>query len=47
MYVFMSVEEQYLCTEEFKPESHDEVAMERGAVVDVLEKNLHGWWRIR
>lgn len=40
-------EEQYLCTEEFKPEGEDELGLERGAVVDVIEKNLEGWWIVR
>ncbi|XP_052248971.1 SH3 and PX domain-containing protein 2A-like isoform X2 [Dreissena polymorpha] len=40
-------EEQYLCTEEFKAQSADELSMERGAVVDVVEKNFEGWWIVR
>ena len=40
-------EEQYLCTEEFKPQGDDELALERGAVVEVIEKNLEGWWVVR
>jgi hypothetical protein len=40
-------EEQYLCTEEFRAEGEDEISMERGAVVDVIEKNLEGWWLVR
>ena len=43
----MFPEEQYLCTEEFKPEGEDELGLERGAVVDVIEKNLEGWWIVR
>ena len=33
--------------EEFQAEGPDEISMERGAVVDVFEKNLEGWWRVR
>ncbi|KAL4231928.1 SH3 and PX domain-containing protein 2B [Mactra antiquata] len=40
-------EEQYLCTEEFKGATEDELSMEKGAVVDVIEKNLEGWWFVR
>lgn len=40
-------EEQYLCTEEFQAQGPDELSMERGAVVDVIEKNLEGWWLVR
>ncbi|XP_045188773.2 SH3 and PX domain-containing protein 2A-like isoform X2 [Mercenaria mercenaria] len=40
-------EQQYLCTEEFRGEGDDEISMERGAVVDVIEKNLEGWWLVR
>lgn len=40
-------EEQYLCTEEFHGKENCELSMDRGAVVDVLEKNLDGWWLVR
>ncbi|XP_052771631.1 SH3 and PX domain-containing protein 2A-like isoform X2 [Mya arenaria] len=40
-------EEQYLCTEEYTAQSCDEVSMERGSVVDVMEKNLEGWWLVK
>ncbi|XP_041369237.1 SH3 and PX domain-containing protein 2B-like isoform X2 [Gigantopelta aegis] len=40
-------EEQYVCIEPFEAENSDEVSLEVGAVVDVIEKNLEGWWLIR
>lgn len=36
-----------MCTEEFIPHGEDELGLERGAVVDVVEKNLEGWWIVR
>ena len=33
--------------EEYAAQSHDEISMERGSVVHVIEKNLEGWWLVR
>lgn len=40
-------EEQYICTEDYFPSNPDEVSLDRGAVVEVIQKNLDGWWWVR
>lgn len=40
-------DEKYISTENYTPQNADEIALEKGAVVDVLEKNLDGWWFVR
>lgn len=40
-------EEQYICTEDYFPSNPDEVSLDRGTVVEVIQKNLDGWWWVR
>lgn len=40
-------EEQYICTEDYFPSNPDEVTLDRGTVVEVIQKNLDGWWWVR
>ncbi|GFN84112.1 Sh3 and px domain-containing protein 2b [Plakobranchus ocellatus] len=40
-------EENFICIEKFEGASADEVSLEKGAVVQVLQKNLDGWWLVR
>ncbi|XP_050398770.1 SH3 and PX domain-containing protein 2B [Patella vulgata] len=40
-------EEKYICIEKFESGGDDEISLEKGSVVEVLEKNLEGWWFIR
>ncbi|BFZ01506.1 hypothetical protein BsWGS_04545 [Bradybaena similaris] len=40
-------EENYICIEKFDAASADEVSLDKGSVVQVLQKNLDGWWLIR
>lgn len=40
-------EEKFTVTEAFAPTNDDEIALELGTLVDVVEKNLDGWWLIR
>ncbi|XP_061171561.1 SH3 and PX domain-containing protein 2A-like isoform X2 [Saccostrea echinata] len=40
-------EEQYICTDDYYPSNSDELPLEKGTVVEVIEKNLDGWWWIR
>lgn len=44
---FLPTEEQYICTDDYSPSNSDEMALEKGTVVKVVEKNLDGWWWIR
>ena len=36
-----------MCIEPFMAENEDETSLEVGAVVEVIEKNLNGWWLVR
>lgn len=40
-------EEEYVCTTAFTAEGPDEISMEIGAIVLIVEKNLQGWWKVR
>lgn len=44
---FLPTEEQYICTDDYSPSNSDEMALEKGTVVKVVEKNLDGWWWIQ
>ena len=39
--------ESYFVTENFEAKLDDEVSLCKGAVVEVLQKLLDGWWMIR
>ncbi|XP_046577786.1 SH3 and PX domain-containing protein 2A-like isoform X2 [Haliotis rubra] len=38
---------KYICIEPFQTEREDELCLDRGSVVEVVEKNLVGWWFVR
>lgn len=40
-------EEKYVTVQSYTGEGKDEIAFEKGAVVEVIQKNLEGWWFIR
>ena len=40
-------EEQFLTTSPYNPQHDDELGFEKGVVVEVFEKGLDGWWKIR
>nr|XP_022287778.1 SH3 and PX domain-containing protein 2A-like isoform X3 [Crassostrea virginica] len=40
-------EEKYICSEDYYPANPDEIALTKGTIVEVVEKNLDGWWWIR
>lgn len=40
-------EELFLTTSPYNTQHDDEIGFERGVVVEVFEKGLDGWWRIR
>ncbi|XP_005098843.2 SH3 and PX domain-containing protein 2A isoform X2 [Aplysia californica] len=39
-------EEKYLCIEDFTAAGADEISLEKGAVVEVVEKSMDGWWLV-
>lgn len=45
-YVFDSLGESYISTHAYDAENSDEVSFPAGVIVEVLQKNLEGWWRI-
>lgn len=40
-------EEKYSVIYPYTARDQDEMNLERGAVVEVIQKNLEGWWKIR
>uniref|UniRef100_A0A3Q2NQW0 SH3 and PX domain-containing protein 2A n=1 Tax=Fundulus heteroclitus TaxID=8078 RepID=A0A3Q2NQW0_FUNHE len=40
-------EEKYITVQPYSSEGKDEIAFEKGVIVEVLQKNLEGWWFIR
>lgn len=46
-YPFVPAEEKYSVIYPYTARDQDEMNLERGAVVEVIQKNLEGWWKIR
>lgn len=46
-YFLALAEEKYVTVQSYTSEGKDEIAFEKGAVVEVIQKNLEGWWFIR
>nr|XP_057933416.1 SH3 and PX domain-containing protein 2A isoform X2 [Doryrhamphus excisus] len=42
-----SREEKYVTTQPYSSQGKDEVSFEKGVTVEVIQKNLEGWWYIR
>ncbi|MEQ2232097.1 SH3 and PX domain-containing protein 2A, partial [Ilyodon furcidens] len=42
-----SREEKYITVQPYSSEGKDEIAFEKGVIVEVIQKNLEGWWFIR
>ncbi|XP_057704198.1 SH3 and PX domain-containing protein 2A-like isoform X2 [Corythoichthys intestinalis] len=40
-------EEKYVTVQAYTSQGKDEIAFEKGVVVEVIQKNLEGWWFIR
>ncbi|XP_031695355.1 SH3 and PX domain-containing protein 2A isoform X3 [Anarrhichthys ocellatus] len=40
-------EEKYLTVQPYTSQGKDEIAFEKGVIVEVIQKNLEGWWFIR
>ncbi|XP_070696938.1 SH3 and PX domain-containing protein 2A-like isoform X2 [Pempheris klunzingeri] len=40
-------EEKYVTVQPYTSQGKDEIAFEKGVVVEVIQKNLEGWWFIR
>ncbi|XP_024145697.1 SH3 and PX domain-containing protein 2A isoform X2 [Oryzias melastigma] len=42
-----SREEKYMTVQPYSSQGKDEVSFEKGVIVEVIQKNLEGWWYIR
>lgn len=40
-------EEKYVTVQPYTSQGKDEIAFEKGVIVEVIQKNLEGWWFIR
>jgi hypothetical protein len=41
------VEEKYTTVQPYASQGKDEIGFEKGVTVEVIQKNLEGWWYIR
>lgn len=47
VYALASSEEKYSVIYPYSARDQDEIDLERGMIVEVIQKNLEGWWKIR
>ncbi|XP_008320597.1 SH3 and PX domain-containing protein 2A-like isoform X2 [Cynoglossus semilaevis] len=40
-------EEKYITVQSYSGQGKDEIAFEKGVIVEVIQKNLEGWWFVR
>lgn len=40
-------EEKYVTVQSYSSQGKDEVSFDRGVTVEVIQKNLEGWWYVR
>lgn len=43
----LCAEEKYVTVQPYTSQGKDEVSFEKGVTVEVIQKNLEGWWFIR
>lgn len=43
----LSLEEKYVTIQPYASQGKDEIGFEKGVTVEVIQKNLEGWWYIR
>ena len=46
-YPLQSLEERYIASTAYTANEPDEIGFQKGVVVDILQKNIDGWWLIR
>ena len=44
---FYFTEETCITTAAYEPELEDEIKLEKGKIVKVIQKNLDGWWLVK
>ena len=45
--MFTFTEEKYITTQIYKAELDDEISLDTGVLVEVIQKNFDGWWLVR
>ncbi len=45
--LFCFVGKKYICHRSYVADSADEISLDKGCIVEVLESNLDGWWLIK
>ncbi|XP_070211989.1 SH3 and PX domain-containing protein 2B-like isoform X2 [Littorina saxatilis] len=40
-------EEKFICIETFTAQNDDEISLEKGVIVEVEEKSMDGWWKVK
>lgn len=46
-FLFALAEEKYITVQSYSGQGKDEIAFEKGVIVEVIQKNLEGWWFVR
>lgn len=41
------LEEKYVTIQSYTSQGKDEISFDKGVTVEVIQKNLEGWWYIR
>ena len=41
-----TVGKKYVCIQSYCPQRSDEVQLDKGSLITVLERNLDGWWLV-
>lgn len=39
--------ERYICIETYSAQNEDELSLSKGVLVEVVQKNMDGWWEVR
>lgn len=40
-------EETWIAMNRYEAQHHDEIGFEKGVLVEVFEKGIDGWWKVR
>lgn len=47
LFLLLLKEEKYVSVQPYSSQGKDEIGFEKGVTVEVIQKNLEGWWYIR
>jgi hypothetical protein len=47
LYIIYSLDETYVVNKSYEAKSRDEISIDQGSFITVLEKSFTGWWIVR